>query len=141
MNTKKILLPTLLLMTCNIVLADFPAKLAEIYYPATIHDFHIKIKVPEIAEYNQEVPIVIESLQHPSLNSRTEEVSFYIDNKPNVAVATYKLSPVSIADGLSSRIRIPYGKNTIYAIARLSNGDVIGGQVDIKAVHACNGGG
>ena len=141
MHTKKLLLSILLLMTCNVVLADFPTELEKLYYPEKIQDFHIKIKAPEIAEYKEKVRIVIESLQLPSLQSYVKEVSLYLSRQPTHPISTYKLSSVSIAEGISSDLRIPHGRSTLYAIARLSNGNVIGGQAVIKATYGCAGDG
>jgi len=141
MNKLKItILASLLLLTSDLVMAEFPDSLKKLYTPAIIKPFKVILNSPNIAEYKEEVPISIQSVRLPNNQTRVTEISFYSHLKPSAAIMSYQLSKNTLADGLKTRIVMSVGTNIIYAVARLSDGSVIGGEAITKAAYACNGG-
>ncbi len=131
----------IILLNSYTAIADFPDIIKERYAPAVIKPYSIYIDAPSIAELNIEVPISIKSLQLPDNKTYVTEVSFYSHLKPDTPIMSYSLSANTLADGIKSRIKMAMGNNIIYAVARLSDGSVIGGETITKATYACSGGG
>ncbi len=141
MNKIKItILASLLLLTTDLVMAEFPDSLKKRYAPAVIEPFKVILNTPDIAEYKEEVPISVQLVQLPNNQTWVTEISFYSHLKPDSAIMSYQLSKNTLANGLKTRIVMSHGTNITYAIARLSDGSVIGGEAITKAAYACNGG-
>jgi len=132
---KLILVSSLMLLVNNYASADFPDKLKQRYAPAIIQPHHININAPIIAEEPEFVPIQISSIQKPVIDSTVTEISFYLNHKLNTPVATYKFNATTLAEDLKFRMRMRGGENTLYTIARLSDGSVVGGTKTIRAVY------
>jgi len=140
MSNLKLLVTLLLLLINNFAIAALPDVLAQHYSPAVILPHYINIKAPKIAEESSQVSISVESIQLSEKESYVTDISFYLSHDPKTAVAQYNLTPTTLAEGLKVRLRMSYGKNILYSVARLSDGSVISGEATIKVVRACNGG-
>jgi len=139
-KSTSLLFSLLLTLVGNIATADFPDALKQHYYPAVIKPHHIKLNAPQIAEQSSHVPIRIESIQRPEQTSHITDITFYLSHDTSTPAASFKLNATTMAEGLSARMRMPHGKNILYSVAKLSDGSVVGGEVTVKVVYACNGG-
>ena len=120
--------------------AVLPDALAKKYPSASIQENKINLRAPEIAEEGKVVPVRIGSVTLPNNDTYITEVSFYSGNNTNCPISQYKLNQHMLSEGLGTNIKLPQTTN-VYAIAKLSNGDVISGRKEIKVtIGGCGGG-
>lgn len=127
------------LFTAGSVQAGVPDAI-KAKYATDIIEGQIKLKAPELAENGTVVPVSIKQANLPE-NANVKEIAFYSANNTQCPIATYKLTPAMLSEGIGTRIKLAQTTN-LYAIARLDNGQVISGERKVKVtIGGCGGGG
>jgi sulfur-oxidizing protein SoxY len=107
-------------------------------YPGEIIEGSISLKVPELAENGSVVPLSIRKVTVPA-NRTVKEIAFYSGNNTRCPIASYKLTPAMLSEGLAARIKLASTTN-IYAVATLDDGRVLAGEGKIKVtIGGCGG--
>lgn len=99
----------------------------------------ITLEMPEIAENGNVVPFDIFVDSPMSKDNYVAEIHVVTTGNPTPEVASYHLSPAMGVAQVSSRMRL--GKTQeVYAVAKMSNGNVIGVKTDVKVtIGGCGG--
>ena len=142
MQQKKsgILLGITALIFLNQTQAALPQALISKYPSATIQENKITLRAPEIAEEGSVVPVRIRAISLPDKDTYITELSFYSASNTNCPISRYTLTANMLGEGLGTNIRLPASTH-VYAIAKLSNGDIISGRKNIKVtIGGCGGG-
>jgi len=119
---------------------QLPVCISKHYGVATIASNQINLIAPDIAEDGSVVSIGIGKIKPLPKDTFIQEVSFYNEfhEKP---IATFYLSKQMRGENLKTRIRLRESSN-LYAVAKLDNGQLMGGKSFIKVtVGGCGGGG
>jgi len=138
-------LSILLLIAGSFVLnqaqASLPDALVKKFPSAQIKENQIKLRAPHVAEEGRVVPVKIGSVALPNSDVHITEVSFYSENNTTCPLSRYKLSANMLGEGLGTHVKLP-ATTTVYAIAKLSNGEILSGSKKIKVtIGGCGGGG
>lgn len=121
-------------------LAAVPNCIAKHYPGKTIQDKRINVKAPDIAEDGSVVSIGIESIKNMPDNTQIREVSFYNEFRDQ-PVARFAFGGNVKGDSIKTRVRLRESSH-FYAVATLSNGDILAGRRFVKVtIGGCGGGG
>lgn len=109
---------------------NLPACISEHYNNQPISSNDIEILAPDIAESGAVVSVGILRVNNKSSDRRVQQLTFYNEfiDKP---VARFTFSEHTSAEKLKTRIRLRASSH-LYAVARLDNGQLLGGQRHIK---------
>lgn len=119
--------------------AALPAAL-KAKFDTEVIEGRIRITAPELAENGGVIPVSINQVDLPG-NAQVREIAFYSDNNTTCPVASYKLGPSMLSEGLSARIKLAKTAN-VYALATLDDGRVLVGEKQVKVtIGGCGGGG
>jgi len=117
---------------------QFPNYVRDAVNSQNISAGKITLRAPDIAENGAVVPIAIQKIQLDNKRTRVEEVWFFNERSKD-AVAHYDIGERGVAEGVAARFKLPK-TGFIYAVARLSDGAMIGGRKEIKVVkEGCGG--
>lgn len=109
-------------------------------YPGEIIEGSISLKAPSLAENGSVVPLSISKVNLPA-NRTVKEIAFYSGNNTRCPIASYKLTPAMLSEGLGARIKLA-STTDIYAVATLDDGRVLAGESKVKVtIGGCGGGG
>lgn len=128
---------------CSIAFAakgNLPACISKNYGGKTISANRIIMKAPEIAENGAVVGVGIDQITGLKKGEYVKELSIYNEFRAE-PVATFFLSESVAPANIKTRVRLRESSN-LYAVAKLDNGDVIGGSSFVKVtIGGCGGGG
>ena len=98
----------------------------------------ITISAPNLAENGGVIPVKISSVDVPD-HTQVREIAFYSGNNTTCPIASYKLSPSMLSEGLGTRIKLAKTTN-IYALATLADGRILAGEKQVKVtIGGCGG--
>lgn len=115
-----------------------PACVSKHYGGTEISSNGIDLIAPDIAEDGAVVSIGIDKIKSLPKGSFVQEISFYNEFREE-PVATFFLSRQMRSNNLKTRIRLRESSN-LYAVARLNNGQLMGGKSFIKVTNGGCGG-
>ena len=119
---------------------QLPVCISKHYGGTMIASDQISLIAPDIAEDGSVVGIGIEKIKSIPKDTFVQEISFYNEFREE-PIATFFLSEQMRSENLKTRIRLRESSN-IYAIAKLDNGQLLGGKSFIKVtIGGCGGGG
>lgn len=119
--------------------AELPVCITSHYPNKTIKMQQIVFDAPEIAERGDVVPVRIEKVLGLSSNVTVREISLFSEYRKE-PLATFTFNNHVGAEQLKTRVRIP-DNSRLFAVALLSNGQVIGGERAVKVtIGGCGGG-
>lgn len=119
---------------------QMPGCISKQYGNSQISTDRITLIAPDIAEDGSVVSVGIEKIKSVPQGTYVKEVSFFNEFREE-PVATFFLSKNMKTENLKTRIRLRESSN-LYAVARLDNGELIGGKSYIKVtIGGCGGGG
>lgn len=138
-NMIKHLLFLLLLTGMSTVHAMIPKHITSSLHASSIIENRIKVKAPDIAENGAVVSVAVGEVLLDKPGVHVTDVWIF-DQSHNNHIAAFKLSPRTLATGVSTRIKLG-GTSDVYIVARLSDGRFISGQKRIKVtIGGCGGG-
>lgn len=121
------------------VYAKAPSCIVEQYKNDTLHEDGVSVDAPDIAENGSVISIGIDNVAGIPTGEHVKELSFYNEFRTD-PVATFVIGQHIKASSIKTRVRLRESSN-IYAVAVLSNGDVITGQKYVKVtLGGCGGG-
>ncbi len=142
-NIKFILSVVILSMLSSLSYAtqnQLPVCVSKHYGGATIAANDIDMIAPDIAENGAVVGVGIDQIKSIPKGRFVQEVSFYNEFREE-PVAKFFLSEQMLSTNLKTRIRLRESSN-LYAVAKLDNGQLLGGKSFIKVtIGGCGGGG
>ena len=119
---------------------QMPKCISNQYGGAQIPADRINLIAPDIAEDGSVVSVGIEKITAVPEGNYVKEVSFFNEFRQE-PVARFVLSKNMLSENLKTRIRLRESSH-LYAVARLDNGELIGGKSYIKVtIGGCGGGG
>ena len=119
---------------------QLPVCISKHYGGTTIASDQISLIAPDIAEDGSVVSIGIDKIKPLPKDTFIQEVSFYNEFRDE-PLATFFLSKQMRGENLKTRIRLRESSN-LYAVAKLDNGQLMGGKSFIKVtIGGCGGGG
>ncbi len=143
MNKKKLLISLfvcLIMQTPLLSHAKIPESISSQFAPANITADRIFIRAPAIAENGAVVGIEIQGIKDLPANVHVEQIDIFTPFRQE-PIASFRLNKSLLPKGLKTRIKMQRS-GWVYAVAKLSNGDVISGQHYIKVtIGGCGGGG
>lgn len=96
------------------------------------------IDAPDIAEEGSVVPLSVKGWNG---QAAIREITFFNVKRPDKPVARFTLGKGMLVQGLKTRIKLP-DSTTVYAVARLENGQLVGAGKPVKVtIGGCGGGG
>lgn len=99
----------------------------------------VAIELPEIAENGNTVPYTVSVESAMSDSDYVKAVHVLSSGNPSPTIATFHFSPLSGAAKVSSRMRLAKTQD-IYAVAELSNGNMLVGKRTVKVtIGGCGG--
>ena len=120
--------------------SSLPACIGKHYGGAQISSDGIDLIAPDIAENGSVVSVGIDKIKSIPAGHYVREISFYNEFRQE-PVARFFLSRQVRPENLKTRIRLRDSSN-LYAVARLDNGQLVGGKSHIKVTtEGCGGGG
>lgn len=140
MKITKIVQSSLLsiLIVLPIAVQALPESVKQHYKPT--NTTNVVINAPEIAENGAYVSIKIEDIKNLPTGSHVEEILIFNDFRKE-PVAHFKLGENASPINLSTRVKMRKTGN-IYALAKLSNGEVFSGETKVKVTKGgCGGNG
>jgi sulfur-oxidizing protein SoxY len=119
---------------------QMPTCISKQYGGVQIPANRISLIAPDIAEDGSVVSVGIEKIKSLPKGNFVKELSFYNEFRTE-PVATFFLSEKMMSENLKTRIRLRESSH-LYAVAKLDNGELIGGISYIKVtIGGCGGGG
>ena len=142
-NIQYILGFVILSMLSNVSFAtqnQLPVCVSKHFGGASIKADGIDLIAPDIAENGAVVSVGIDKIKSIPAGRFVKEVSFYNEFRED-PVAKFFLSEQMLSTNLKTRIRLRESSN-LYAVAKLDNGQLLGGKSFIKVtIGGCGGGG
>ena len=119
--------------------AGVPACISKHYPDKTLVENAIQIMAPAIAENGAVVGIGIEKIANLPQDTYVKEVSFFNEFRDG-PVARFEFSDQVKSNSLKTRVRLRQSSN-LYAVAKLSDGQLLIGKTFIKVtIGGCGGG-
>jgi predicted secreted protein len=120
--------------------AAIPGCISEQYKLEDIEHDRIAINAPTIAEQGAVVSVGIDDVKNVPQGVHVKELSLFNEFRVK-PVARFVMNEEVSAKSLKTRVRLRESSN-IYAVAVLSNGEVVGGERFVKVtIGGCGGGG
>ncbi len=141
MRFKSIITGTALILSSVLTAqaAELPKCITSHYPNKVIKTQQIVFDAPEIAERGDIVPVRIDKVLGLSANVTVRELSLFSEYRKE-PLATFVFNNHVGAEQLKTRVRIP-DNSRLFAVALLSNGQVISGERAIKVtIGGCGGG-
>lgn len=142
MKYKKALLSSLLSFSLFIPLlsqASIPNRLSTLFDSKNIIPNSIVIEAPDIAESGAVVSVKINEINSLPQGVYVTDIILFNEFRKE-PVATFKIGPKVLPVGLVTRVKMKKSGN-VYAIAKLSNGNLFSGEKLIKVTKGGCGGG
>lgn len=119
--------------------ASLPPQLTQDWKPQHIYEATLTIRAPELAESGASVPIEILEIKPPEPGVFVRELRLYVDSDLSKPIASFVFDSSAVP---TANLRIKLGQtSTVYAYARLSNGNVLTSSKQIKVtIGGCGGG-
>lgn len=115
-----------------------PDSISKLYGHATLDFQQLIIRVPEIAENGEVVPVEVGEIP-PRDGAYVTEIAFYTDYVYDRPIASFRFAPDSVAY-VSTRIKLAQSSN-LYVVARWSDGQVSSGaRLKKITIGGCGGG-
>ena len=137
---KSILLASVVMVIPLTSHAAVPNCISKQYNADNIKDGQIVINAPTIAEEGAVVSVGIDDVKNVPDGVHVKELSLFNEFRKE-PVARFIMNDVVSANALKTRVRLRESSN-IYAVAVLSNGDIVAGERFVKVtIGGCGGGG
>lgn len=131
----------MLLATVYLDAAAFPPGLTRHYGATPIDTGGLAIEAPANAENAALVPIRVKRTASLPADVRIDEIAVYAENDLSKPLARFRATAHYPLEEISVRIKLP-GSDRIFAVARLSDGRVIGAQASVRiTVGGCGASG
>lgn len=138
-NIVKHLLFLLLLTSMSAVHAMIPKHITSSLNTSSIIENRIKVNSPDIAENGAVVSVSVGEVLLDKPDIYVTNIWIFDQSHTN-HIAAFKLSPSTLATGISTRIKLG-GTSDVFIVAKLSDGRFISGQKRIKVtIGGCGGG-
>ena len=99
----------------------------------------ITLKLPEIAENGNIVPVSVSVESPMTPDSHVETVTIFAEENPHATIVTFNLTPSNGEAFVSTRMRLATTQNVI-SVARMSDGSVISDTKHVKVtIGGCGG--
>lgn len=141
MSIKTIFISSVLFLSSNMQLqaAELPKCVTSHYPNKTIRTQQIVFDAPEIAERGDIVPVRIDKILGMPTGVYVREVSLFSEYRKE-PLARFEFHNHTSPEQLKTRIRIP-NDSRLFAVAVLSDGQVISGERAVKVtIGGCGGG-
>ncbi|MEJ2141187.1 MAG: von Willebrand factor type A domain-containing protein [Gammaproteobacteria bacterium] len=138
-NIIKHLLFLLILTSMSTAHAIIPKHISSSLHTGSIIENRIKVKAPDIAENGAVVTVSVGKVMLDKPGIHVTDIWIFDQSHPD-HIAAFKLSPRTMATGISTRIKLA-GTSDVYIVAKLSDGRFISGQKRVKVtIGGCGGG-
>lgn len=103
---------------------EVAAAIEELFGDAEITDGGITLKIPEIAENGNSVPLSVAVQSPMTADSYVESIAIFAESNPNPGVIVFNFTPASGEAFATTRIRLATTQNVV-AMAKMNDGSVI----------------
>ena len=117
--------------------AATPAAVARHFTQTIVETEALLIDIPDIAEEGSVVPVAVKGWKG---DAEIREITFFNIERAERPIARFSLGKGMRVEGLKTRVKLPKS-TTVYAVARLANGQLVGTGKPVKVtIGGCGGG-